>query len=208
MMVSSYERLAPGTVLIIGGGPVGLVLATTLAHHGVRSVILERNFTTTLWPKMDLTTARTMEIYKRLGIADKLRKLAVPSQYPFSCLFSSGLGAKQAITSWDLPSVDEYRERIVANNDGTMPMEPWLRISQDIFEAWLKTLSESNPLIEFRPGWQAKAATEFSNHAEVECVQLNNREVCMIQADFVVGCDGAHSVLRNSLGIKLDGGPL
>lgn len=207
-MLSSYEKLAPGTVLIIGGGPVGLVLATTLAHHGVRSVILERNYTTTRWPKMDLTTARTMEIYKRLGIADKLRKVSVPSQYPFTCLFSSGLAAKEAITSWDLPSVDEYRERILANNDGSMPMEPWLRISQDVFEAWLKTLSESNPLIEFRPGWLVKAATEFDGHAEVKCVHVTTREVSAIQADFAVGCDGAHSVLRSSLGIELDGGPL
>lgn len=44
---SCEERLEDGTVLIAGGGPVGLVLATTLASFGVRSVLLERNETTT-----------------------------------------------------------------------------------------------------------------------------------------------------------------
>ncbi|KAI3391326.1 hypothetical protein diail_7517 [Diaporthe ilicicola] len=202
------EHLAPGVVLIVGGGPVGLVLATTLAHHGVRSVILERNFTTTRWPKMDLTTARSMEILKRLGIAQSLRERAVPSHYPFTCLFSSGLAADKAITSWQLPSVDKYREEIAARNDGTMPMEPWLRISQEIFEAWLKSLSDSNPLIEFRAGWQVTASKEYDGKAEVTCRQVSTGEECSIQADFVVGCDGAHSVLREGLGIKLDGGPL
>ena len=57
------ETHDPGTVLIVGGGPVGLITATTLAKYGVRSVILERNLTTTKWPKMDLTNARSMEIY-------------------------------------------------------------------------------------------------------------------------------------------------
>lgn len=41
------ERLDEGCVLIAGGGPVGLVLATTLSYYGVRSVVLERNDTTT-----------------------------------------------------------------------------------------------------------------------------------------------------------------
>lgn len=43
------EVLPQGTVLIAGGGPVGLTLATTLAHYGIRSVVLERNETTTKW---------------------------------------------------------------------------------------------------------------------------------------------------------------
>lgn len=88
------EVLPQGTILIAGGGPVGLTLATTLAYYGVRSVVLERNETTTRcvklsdcrsanrpltkklhrWPKMDLTNVRSMEIFRKLGLADELRK--------------------------------------------------------------------------------------------------------------------------------------
>jgi FAD binding domain len=84
------EVLDSDTVLIAGGGPVGLFLATVLAFYGVKSVVAERNDTTTKsghrcsrrydamltylrWPKMDLTNARSMELFRFLGLADKLR---------------------------------------------------------------------------------------------------------------------------------------
>jgi FAD-dependent monooxygenase len=85
------ERLGNDTVLIVGGGPAGLVLATTLAYYDIKSVIIERNDTTTRypstsakirvnnlikssrWPKMDLTNARSMELFRKLGLADDLR---------------------------------------------------------------------------------------------------------------------------------------
>ncbi|KAE8153456.1 FAD binding domain-containing protein [Aspergillus avenaceus] len=202
------EKLPSGTVLIVGGGPVGLVLATTLAKHGVRTVILERNWTTTKWPKMDLTIARSMEIYRRLGISEQLRDIAVPSHYPFTCLFSSSLHADKAITSWDLPSPDEFRQRIHDQNDGSMPAEPWMRISQEVFEAWLKRLGEENPLIDFRAGWKVTDANETDDGAQVTAINPENGEECEIHADYVVGCDGAHSIVRNSMGITLNGGPI
>ncbi|KAG2002042.1 hypothetical protein GB937_009807 [Aspergillus fischeri] len=202
------ETLDPGTVLIVGGGPVGLITATTLAKYGVRSVILERNLTTTKWPKMDLTNARSMEIYQSLGIAEALRKVAVPSHYPFTCLFSSGLHAEKAITAWDLPSPDEYQRRIKEQNDGSMPSEPWLRVSQEIFEAWLKGLGMENPLIDFRAGWKVTEASELDNGAQVNAIHPETGEDWKFSADFVVGCDGAHSAIRKSLDIPLDGGPI
>ncbi|KAL4903193.1 hypothetical protein BDW74DRAFT_180060 [Aspergillus multicolor] len=202
------EALPPNTVLIVGGGPVGLITATTLAKYGIRSVILERNLTTTKWPKMDLTNARSMEIYQRLGIAEDLRKVAVPSHCPFTCLFSSGLQAEKAVTSWDLPSPDEFQRKIRQQNDGSMPSEPWLRVSQEIFEAWLKDLGMKNPLIDFRAGWKVTSAVELDNGAEVQAVHPDTGEEWKISADFVVGCDGAHSVIRKSLDIPLDGGPI
>ena len=43
----AFEHVDDGTVLIAGGGPVGLMVATVLAYYGVRSIVLERNDTTT-----------------------------------------------------------------------------------------------------------------------------------------------------------------
>src|SRR3546814_14957040 len=66
-------------VLIAGGGPVGMILSLELAHHGVRSILIERNPTTTRHPKMDLTNGRSMELLARLGVVDILRAAGVPS---------------------------------------------------------------------------------------------------------------------------------
>lgn len=61
-------------VLIAGAGPVGLVAAYTLAHHGIPCMLVERNASTTRWPKMDITNVRSMEILRKLGLADQLRE--------------------------------------------------------------------------------------------------------------------------------------
>src|SRR3546814_9570272 len=70
-------------VLIAGGGPVGMTLALNLARYGVRSLLVERNPATTRHPKMDLTNARSMELFKRLGLAEKLRDAGVPRENAF-----------------------------------------------------------------------------------------------------------------------------
>lgn len=69
-------------VLIAGAGPVGLTLAHELEHHGIDALIVERNTTTTRHPKMDVTNGRSMELFRRFGVADYLRKVAVPADRP------------------------------------------------------------------------------------------------------------------------------
>ncbi|KAK9782758.1 putative FAD-dependent monooxygenase [Seiridium cardinale] len=203
---SDVEVLPSDTVLVVGAGPVGLLSAIALANHGTPSVILERSYSATRWPKMDLTTARSLEIFRRLGLADELRKRGVPSHYPFTCLFSTGLHADQALASWDLPSVDEARKAIDASNDGSQPAEPWQRISQEIFEPWLRQQCVDNPLVDLRAGWEVKGAQEDA--ANVKVVVVHDGHEKLVQSGFAVACDGANSVVRKDMKMELDGGPI
>jgi 2-polyprenyl-6-methoxyphenol hydroxylase-like FAD-dependent oxidoreductase len=57
-------------VLIAGGGPVGMTLARDLTRRGITCMLVERNLTTTRRPKMDITNARSMELFRRLALAD------------------------------------------------------------------------------------------------------------------------------------------
>lgn len=70
------------SVLIAGAGPIGLTPALELDRHGVDSLLIERNTSTTKHPKMDITNGRSMELYRRLGLADDLRQVAVPADHP------------------------------------------------------------------------------------------------------------------------------
>lgn len=204
----AIETLPSDTVLVVGGGPVGLLLVKTLAHHGVKSVLLERHYTTTTWPKMDLTNSRSMEIFRSLGMAEELRKLAVPAKFPFTCLFSTGLNDEKAASSWDLPSAEKLNEQIQTQNDGSLPLEPWMRISQVIFESWLKNVCVEDPLVDIRSGWKATSAKENDDGVEVTAIDAKTGEETTFHSRYAVGCDGANSVVRESLEIKLDGGPL
>src|SRR3979490_986034 len=69
-------------VVIVGGGPSGLILAIELGRRGVPCVLLEEHPTPPTLPKANATTSRTMEHYRRLGFAADIRALGLPEDYP------------------------------------------------------------------------------------------------------------------------------
>lgn len=199
--------LPDNVVVIIGGGPVGLILARVLSHHGVKSVLFERNGTTTSWPKMDLTNARSMELFKRIGLADELRKQGVDPDIDQDVLMSTGMERDRILSKWNLPSVNKFRARILEQNDGSQPREPWQRISQAIFEKWLKGICDQDPLIDLRFAWKTTSVVEEPDRV-LTTVEAPSGEEHIFSSRYVAGCDGGSSTVRRSLGIPIDGGPM
>lgn len=76
--VIEHETQVP----IVGAGPAGLLAALEFARHDMRCMLVERNPGTTRLPKMDITNCRSMELLRRLGIADGLRE-----QSEWTCSF-------------------------------------------------------------------------------------------------------------------------
>lgn len=64
-------------VLVVGGGPAGMIAALQLSKHGIPCLLVERNLDTTKWPKMDITNCRSMELLKRLGVDKGLRDVGM-----------------------------------------------------------------------------------------------------------------------------------
>lgn len=206
--IQKRHVLPKGTVVIAGGGPVGLILARVLSYHGVRSIVFERNKTTTRWPKMDLTNARSMELFRKLGLADDLRRHGVAGHIDQPVLVSSGLPTKQPITKWDLPGPDKFRHQIRENNDGTQPLEPWQRLSQAIFEKWLKAICDKDSLVDLRFGYKVESVEEEGDHVKTVVTDVDSGVSSEYMSDYVAGCDGASSRVRKTLGLPLDGGPV
>ena len=61
------------SVLVVGAGPTGLITALNLAQYGIKCALLDKNETVADWPKMDFTNRRSMEILKRMGLAEEVR---------------------------------------------------------------------------------------------------------------------------------------
>ncbi|KAF4950236.1 hypothetical protein FGADI_8324 [Fusarium gaditjirri] len=197
----AVEHLDSETVLIAGGGPVGLLVATVLAHYGVRSVVLERNNDTTKWPKMDLTNVSTLLI---LGS----RPLGVPETTPYNVYMTTGLHNSKPITSWEYPSTQELRDQHRKENDGSAASEPWQRISQALFERFLKDRCDENDLIDCRFDWKMDKCTERDDTVQVNAVHVESKKTLRLTAKFMVACDGASSRTRRDLEIPLEGGPV
>ncbi|MHB8696029.1 MAG: FAD-dependent monooxygenase, partial [Solirubrobacteraceae bacterium] len=78
-------------VLIVGGGPVGLTLSLELAAQGVDCHLIDRRPELGQLPKMERCNARTMENFRRLGIAERVREAGLPREVPmdvFVCVES------------------------------------------------------------------------------------------------------------------------
>jgi FAD-dependent monooxygenase len=112
------------------------------------------------------------------------------------------------LSEWKLPSADQFREHILSQNDGTMTLEPWLRVSGDVMEAFLKEQCEKSPLITVRFGWSVTHVIEGATDVETRVQNPLTGGEEVIRSQYAVGCDGASSLVRKSLGIDLDGGPM
>lgn len=130
----------------------------------------------------------------------------MPSHHPYNVTMCSGLGGR-LITTWELPGVDEWRRTIAESNDGTQPLEPWQRLSQIIFERWLKEICDKNPLVDLRFGWKVESAKETDNGILATAVETKSGKRHVFKGKYAVACDGASSRVRRSLGLPLVGGP-
>jgi 2-polyprenyl-6-methoxyphenol hydroxylase-like FAD-dependent oxidoreductase len=195
-------------VLIAGGGPVGMTLARTLASFGVRCLLVERNPSTTRHPKMDITNGRSMELFRRLGLADKLRAVAVPEENNFDVSWITSLAREKGgreLHRFRYPSVVEKRAEIRRKNDGTQPREPAMRVSQVMIEPVLRDAIVDHPLVDARWG---VAFEDFEQDAEGVTATLRTLETGAtrtVRAAFLAGCDGGASLVRDKLGIACEG---
>jgi 2-polyprenyl-6-methoxyphenol hydroxylase-like FAD-dependent oxidoreductase len=189
-------------VLIIGAGPVGLTLALDLGRRGVRCTLIERNLTSIQLPKMERCNARTMEIYRRLGVAETIRDAGLPRSAPMDVFLATSM-AEPPIVRLPCPSVTEAKAEIAAHNDGR-PLEPYQLISQYTLEPLLRSIVETLSGITVRFSCELMGFMQDSSSVSATiCTRSGESET--IRASYLVGCDGGSSTVRKQLGIRLQG---
>src|SRR5215468_10810610 len=129
-------------VLIVGAGPTGLTLAVDLGMRGVRATIVEQKDAPQFLPKMERCNARSMEIYGRMGLADKIRAAGLPADVPKDVFIVLSL-VEPPLLHLKYPSVNEFKAQGRATNDASPPLEPYQLISQYTLEPLLKSVAET-----------------------------------------------------------------
>jgi 2-polyprenyl-6-methoxyphenol hydroxylase-like FAD-dependent oxidoreductase len=138
-------------VLVVGAGPVGLTLAIDLGQRGVQCLLIDQKEAPAKLPKMERCNARTMEIYRRMGIAERVRSAGLPAYCPMDVFIVTSL-TEPPLLHLPYPSVSEAKAAIAACNDGGMPLEPYQLISQYTLEPLLKSIAEATPNVTVRYG--------------------------------------------------------
>jgi len=189
-------------VIVVGAGPVGLTLAIDLGRRGVRCILLEQKDAPQFLPKMERCNARTMEIYRRLGIAQKIRDAGFPRDAPMDVFIVTSL-IEPPLLHLPYPSVAQAQAEIAACIDGSMPLEPYQLISQYTLEPLLKSVAETLPSVDVRYGCEFISFEQ--DDAGVRARVKRAAATSELSAQYLVGCDGGSSNVRRQLGIKLQG---
>src|ERR1700726_2531616 len=111
-------------VLIVGAGPTGLTLAIDLGKRGVRCTLIEQKAQPAFLPKMERINARTMEIYRRMGLAQQIRAAALRPVCRLD-VFIVLPANEPALLHLPYPSVPQAQPETRATNDGSLPLEPY-----------------------------------------------------------------------------------
>ena len=190
-------------VLIVGAGPVGLTLAIDLGRRGIRCTVIEKNAAPQFLPKMERCNARTMEIFRRMGLAEQIRAAGLAGDVPMDVYIALALN-RPPLLQLKYPSVSEARAEIAACANGTLPLEPYQLISQYTLEPLLKAEAERLPSVTVRFDCECLSLTQDASEASAT-VRNGAGTVLNITARFIVGCDGGSSTVRRQLGIALRG---
>ena len=198
----------PGTAAapeaIVGGGPVGLMLALLLDRHGVASVVFNRDAAVRLQPKGSTHNARTMEHYRRLGLAPTIRDAGLPLDHPTDVAYFTRFNGVE-LARLRMPSEGEKR-RGVADSDEIDPIpEPMLRANQMHVEPLLFDAARKAPNVTLRFGWTVDAIDEAPTGVTLRATRGADGAVEHWRAAFAAGCDGGRSFVRERLGIAYEG---
>jgi 2-polyprenyl-6-methoxyphenol hydroxylase-like FAD-dependent oxidoreductase len=194
-------------IAIVGGGPVGLMLALLLDRHGVRCVLFNTEETTRWHPKGSSQGARTMEHYRRLGIAGKVRVLGLPADHPTDVIYFTRFGGWE-LARLPMPSTTEKLKAIAAAHRTDQVPEPLHRANQMYVEKFLLEHVRTRPNIVVRFGWRVEDFADNGDGVTVNavCERDGRRETW--RSAYLAGCDGGQGLVRRALGIHYSGAAL
>jgi 2-polyprenyl-6-methoxyphenol hydroxylase-like FAD-dependent oxidoreductase len=194
-------------VLIVGAGPVGLIGALDLAWRGVDTVVVEQRYAGEPPPvKCNHVSSRSMEILRRLGLAQAIRAAGLPHDYPNDVAFCTTVTGTE-FGRIRIPSVDERSEAPSPERpDTTWPTpEPPHRINQLYLEPILFAHAAKQPRITILNRCVLEDIDQTDDIVVARVRNLETGDVFTISAAYVIGCDGARSTVRRSIGAKFVG---
>jgi 2-polyprenyl-6-methoxyphenol hydroxylase-like FAD-dependent oxidoreductase len=185
-------------VIIAGGGPAGLMLANELGRRNVPTLLLCDRPSTTSFPAANATQARSMEHYRRLGFADKVRAVGMPPDYPTDVAYFTRI-TRHELARFSLPAAREARDLVKTLSGSWSAAELPHRGSQLYVERVLRAEAEKLPSVSLRFGWRVDRFIDDGDSVTVEATCLADNTTQRFTGDYLVGGDGARSVIRKQL---------
>ena len=182
-------------VIVVGGGPVGVALAVELGIRGISCALVERRLEPQLIPKGQNLTQRSMEHFHFWGVADEVRAARMlPPEYPMS-----GIVSYRDLNNeyWYAPPLREIVNSYYFEKNERLP--------QYLGEFVLRKRMAQLKNVDARFGWIGEAIEQDDTGVRVTIAKDGGAEREVLEADYLVGCDGGHSMVRREVGIERGG---
>ena len=183
-------------VLIVGGGPVGLMASLLLSRLGIRSLLVERHPGTAIHPKARGINARTMEVFRQQGIEPAVRQAGLPPE-------------RTGFIVWARSLAGEEIERRVPwgrseRSTDVSPVRACL-CAQDYLEPVLRRCAEEQAPGELSFNTELKGFTQDAAGVTATLRDVVTGAERKISAQYMIAADGAQSQVRSALGVRMDG---
>lgn len=182
---SAHAAQARQQVVIVGGGPAGMVTALELARHGVSSVVLSADLQLSQGSRAICFTRRSQEILQQVGVADRISQTGLP--WRFGNSFYRG----QRVFRMEAPHDEHDR------------FFPIINLQQQYLEQYLYEACKAHRLIDFRWGNKVLRVDQKSDHAVLEVDTPEG--LYTLSSDWVVAADGGRSGLRSAMNLAMEG---
>lgn len=195
-------------VLVVGAGPVGLTLAIDLAWRGIEVTVVEaRAAAEPPEPKCNHVAARTMEIFRRLGIAEKVRNSGLPPDYPHDISYRTSFTGLE-LTRIPIPCRRDRFTRKDGPDCNWPTAEPPHRINQIFLEPILFAHALAQKQIRIFNRTLAGDIRVSDEFADVTLRDLDTGSARSLRCRYLIGCDGARSIVRKAIGSAFEGDAL
>ena len=182
-------------VIIAGGGLVGLSTAMFLAQRGVQSVVIERLTKPSTLPRAAFFHMRTFELFRQAGIEDEVRAQSEKEFTPDGAIVAVESLAGKELAAF-IPSLNEGVEQL-------SPCRRWF-VSQPGLEPILRRRAHEIGA-RFVGGLEVVGAEQDDDGVTVMARDVASGEVRQFRGRYMVDCEGAHSTVREQLGIRMLG---
>ncbi len=194
-MTSESQKPA---VVIVGAGPSGLAMAIELGTRSIPCLVVEQGTRAGHAPRAKTTHTRTREHLRRWGIADKLAAASpFGIEYPSNVLFVTRMNGRL------LKRFENAFNCHPARNEFYSEHAQW--VPQYKLEAVLREHAQSLPGVEVRFGQEFVGYSQDGETVSVDIKDVESGEIRSIEAQYLIGADGARSRARELIGAKMEG---